>query len=631
VCGICGAFVVDADLDDQALSPERLEAMLEIIRHRGPDDRGAYATDGAALGARRLSIIDVEGGHQPFANENETVWAVQNGEIYNHDALRRELRDRGHSFRSRCDTEVLPHLYEDHGLSFVERLRGMFAVAVWDERRRRGVLVRDRLGVKPLYYAHSRGRLIFGSELKCLLASGELVLAVDPEALELFLTLGYVPAPRTILSGVAKLPPAHRLVVEGGRVVVERYWEYPAVAGPAPRADVREWAPELRERLRDAVRMRLMSDVPLGAMLSGGLDSSLIVALMAEEMDRPVTTFAVGFENAAQNELADARAVAAALGTDHHELELAGRGPSLDEVVWHLDEPVADLSVVGFIALCGLARQSVTVALSGQGADELFAGYRHHLHAAYAARWERVPSLLRAPAAAFARRGPGKLPRLAELVGEPDPATRALLSKRIATEDELALILGRAPRLDTVSALRPLACGASGALAAALSIDAQLSLPDDMLHYFDRASMAHSLEVRVPFLDHPFVEFCASIPSNLKLRGSTTKYVLREAARGLVPVETLTKKKVGFFNGGVDRWLSSSFRDEAEEAALAERVAAQGYLDASGVRTLFERQRICALPRRAQLLLAVTILDSWLRSYAAAESDSVESARRIAV
>ena len=346
-----------------------LDAMTDAMVHRGPNDRGTRVSPGASIGARRLSIVDIEGGHQPFSNEDKTIWAIQNGELYNHASIRDDLRRRGHRFASRCDTEVLPHLYEEDGLAFPRKLRGMFGLAVWDEVRRRGVIARDRLGVKPLYYAICGDVLVFASELKSLLASGLVPGDLDYEAIDAYLTLGYFPAPATPLAAVRKLEPGCILVIENGTVVVQRFWSYPKPTLERG-GDVGDWSERILAALSESVRLRLMSDVPLGAMLSGGLDSSLIVALMAQQMDRPVQTFAVGFAEAgAGNELADARFMADVLGADHHELELSvsEQTISLDRLLWHLDEPVADLSSLGFLALSELAAKHVTVALSGQG------------------------------------------------------------------------------------------------------------------------------------------------------------------------------------------------------------------------------------------------------------------------
>ena len=614
MCGIAGAFTVRGP-KRPPISSMTLDAMTDALTHRGPDDRGTVIRPGAALGARRLSIIDVAAGHQPVTNENDQIWAAQNGEIFNHDDLRGELAAGGHVIRTRCDTEILPHLYEVHGDSFPERLRGMFAVALWDEQDHRGLLVRDRLGIKPLYYAQRGDVLLFASELKGLLASGLIDPELDPVSVELYLTLGMVPAPRSLLRDVWKLPPGHVLSVEDGTVSVAQYWQYPALAGRSRDADVREHASELLELLRESVRLRLMSDVPLGAMLSGGLDSSLIVALMAEQMSEPVKTFAVGFSGSEPNELADAREVAARFGTDHHELEIGKDSPELSDLLWHMDEPVADLSALGFHALCRLARAHVTVALSGQGADELFAGYRHHLHASIARRWDRVPGPIGRPLLAAAAHGPARARRFAEIASAGDAASRALVAKRNAGDSDLALLL-REPvgvhARDWIASLP----GADNPdpLAAALAIDAQMALPDDMLHYFDRGSMAHSLEVRVPFLDHPFVEKVASIPTNLKLHGSTTKYVLREAARGIVPDRIIDKPKIGFFNAGVSSWMSSTLERDTDLLLPADAAYAD-HLERRGVEQLYSAQLREPTARRAQLLLSILLLEVWLVTY----------------
>src|SRR4051794_634120 len=378
MCGITGAFRLDGS-DQPALPEHVLRSMTELIHYRGPDDAGFVSGEGCSLGARRLSIIDVEGGHQPFSDERGRVWGAQNGEIYNHNDLPAGLQARGHVLRSRCDTEVIPHLYEEHGPGLAEHLRGMFAVAVWDQDARRGVLIRDRLGVKPLYYAVAQDRVVFGSELKCVLASGLVSDELDPDAIAAYLTLGYVPGAMTPLKDVRKLLPGERLVVENEHLRLERWWHYPVPVADATPRTTAEWAEILLDKLDESVRLRLMSDVPLGVMLSGGLDSSLIVALMARHATKSLQTFAVGFVGA-DSELQDARRVASAFGADHHELELDLHAEPEDllRLIWHLDEPLSELSSIGFFALSELAASHVTVALTGQGADELFGGYRKH-------------------------------------------------------------------------------------------------------------------------------------------------------------------------------------------------------------------------------------------------------------
>ena len=617
MCGIAGAFSID-DCSVLPLTLPVLDRMTDAMTHRGPDDRGTCIVPGAALGVRRLSIVDVAAGHQPVANEDDRILAVQNGELFNHADLRPALVRAGHRLRTRCDTEVIPHLYESHGDEFMRDLRGMFAIAVWDAHRRRGLLVRDRLGIKPLYYARCGGLLVFASELKALLASGLVEARLDLESLELFLTFGYVPAPRTLLQDVFKLSPGHRLVVERGQVREERYWRYPQVAGVDRKADVDEQAAVVLESLRESVRLRLMSDVPLGAMLSGGLDSSLIVALMAEELDTPVQTFAVGFAGSPTNELADAREVAELVGAEHHELELADASTNLEELVWRLDEPLADLSSLGFLALSRLARQHVTVALSGQGADELFGGYRHYLHAQAARSWARVPRALGAPLLGLAARAPGALPRASAALKASSAPERALHAKRIASDSDVAALL---PGASGGAAVRALAAvhdpATTDPVAAALSIDAQLALPDDMLHYFDRASMAESLEVRVPFLDHVFVETVARMPVNLKLRGTTTKHVLRVAARGLVPDRIIDKPKIGFFNASVGDWVAGSLEHDLRNVLLDERPRYSEAISRAAVERLVETQQRAPTSQRAHLLLALMMLETWLGSYMA--------------
>jgi asparagine synthase (glutamine-hydrolysing) len=589
-----------------------------------------------SLGARRLSIIDIAGGHQPLANERRDVWAAQNGEIYNHAALRDELWAQGHAFRSRCDTEVLPHLYERDGAGLCERLHGKFALAVWDSRERRGLLARDRLGVKPLYYAAVDDLVVFGSELKSVIASGLVSDDLDPEALAAYLMLGFVPGPMTPLKDVRKLMPGECLIVGGGRIRSERYWRYPA-PDPDFTPSVDEWAERLASELDDAVRARMMSDVPVGALLSGGLDSSLIAALMTRHADRPVKTFSVGFAGVGKaNELPAARRVAAHLGTEHHELELplAAEFDVIERLVWHMDEPVRDLSAYGLLALSELASREITVALSGQGADELFGGYRKHHVASLASTWHRVPTALRAPLAAVGRRGPGEIRRLAVALQSPDPVSRLLASSGLLRPDLrdglFAGALAEQADAARAAASRQLDGAAKATpLAALLHLDAQLGLVDDMLHYFDRASMAHSLEVRVPFLDHRLVETCARMPDSVKVRLRRTKHVLRAAARGIVPDFVLNKPKLGFLesSGG---WLAADDAAIVEQTLLAPGARYAEILDRTVVERHVRDWRAGACDR-SEFLLALVMLEVWLSSYlpqsfAAARGDVVSLA-----
>ena len=597
--------------------------MTDVMTHRGPNDRGVHLADGIALGVRRLSIVDVEGGHQPLDNETGDVWAIQNGELYNHLALRGELERDGHLFRSRCDTEVLPHLYERFDWRFPSQLRGMFGLAVWDERRRRAVIARDRLGIKPLYYARCGDLVVFASELKSLLASGLVEPVLDYEAIDAFLTFGYVPGPSTPLAGVSKLMPGHVLVVEDEDVRIERYWHYPAPL-VSPRLGAEDYQRLLLEKLDESVRLRLMSDVPLGAMLSGGLDSTVIVALMSRHMTDPVQTFSVGFAEAgSENELNDARRVAEFLGAEHHELELsfAEDAVELEELVWYLDEPLADLSALGFLALCELAARHVTVALTGQGADELFGGYTKHRAAAMAGVWGRFPAPVRAVSERLAPVAPRRIGRAMSTLAAGSTVDRLLAmanGNRVDPDLRQRLRVGPLAALDGQAARRALLQRMESLpddpLPATLYVDAQLGLVDDMLHYFDRTSMAHSLEVRVPFLDHELVELSARIPAELKVRRLQTKHILREAVRGLVPNWVIEKRKVGFFHGAVSGWFESHAKRSIDAYLLRPDARYADFLDAGAVRDLVARARAGATAE-THALLSILMLEIWLSSY----------------
>jgi asparagine synthase (glutamine-hydrolysing) len=595
--------------------------MTDSMTHRGPNDRGTYLADGIALGVRRLSIVDVADGHQPFGNEDGTVWAIQNGELYNHAEIREGLAAKGHRFASRCDTEILPHLFEDAGSALPTKLRGMFGLAVWDGRTRTTLIARDRLGIKPVYYADCGDALVFGSELKSVLASGLVPTDLDYEAIDAFLALGFVPGPMTPLRAVRKLMPGEILIVDPNGVKLERYWEYPA---PDPvDASLDEVGEQLLDLMAESVRLRLMADVPLGAMLSGGIDSSVIVALMARQMSDPVKTFSVGFAEAGEgNELADARYVASFFGTDHHELELSFAEDTVDlaELVWHLDEPLADLSSLGFLALSELAARHVTVALSGQGADELLGGYRKHRAAAIAGAWQKLPVFAQRAGNAVLEHGPARFGRAARTLAADDPATRLLMmSGNLAPGVRQQLARGPLAELDGLSGLRAIRARMNGAtndpLPAALYLDGQLGLVDDMLHYFDRASMAHSLEVRVPFLDHKVVEYCATIPARHKIRRLNTKHVLKHVARGLIPERIIDKPKVGFFNAAVESWFAAQTRGAISDHLLGPNPRYAELLDRSQVERMITRHADGTDTSNAYTLLSVLMLELWLSTY----------------
>ncbi len=547
MCGIAG-FVrgSGARPDDDAV----LGAMCRAIYHRGPDDEGRMTTGGVALGMRRLSIIDVAGGHQPISNEDGSVTVVFNGEIYNHHDLHARLARGGHRLATRSDTETLVHLYEDEGVGMLDSLRGMFAFAIWDARRQQLFVARDRLGIKPLYYRDTPDGVAFASELRAILADGTFRPAIDPASIAMYLSFGYVPDPWSVLQGVRKLPPAHYLTwSRDAGIGIQRYWS--ASRPELPRADEEEVIEELRRLLDDAVRCHLESEVPLGAFLSGGIDSSTVVALMSRAMDRRVQTFSIGFDESEFNEAPHAGAVASAIGTDHTELIVRPDVDSLvEDVVGGFDEPFSDSSALPTLLVSHLARQKVTVALSGDGGDELFGGYTRYLGAlrSRAVRGRTLRRLLRGAALLLPpgtqgrgwllNRTRGRRGRYAGNIALPLPVAEG----GVALEE----VARRVAPFDTL--LDPWFERAAGRDFASqmMLVDLETYLPGDILTKVDRMSMAVSLEARVPLLDHHVVEFAAALPSRFKMRDGTGKWILRRAVEGLVPPRVLQKPKQGF-------------------------------------------------------------------------------------
>jgi asparagine synthase (glutamine-hydrolysing) len=573
MCGICG--LVSSGGADRG----RLEAMSATLVHRGPDSSGIHVDGPVGLAARRLSIIDLETGDQPIANEDGSVVVVQNGELYNYRELRAELESQGHRFRTHGDTEVLAHLYEQHGTGFAERLRGMFAVAIWDARRGRLVLARDRYGIKPLLYRSVNGSLEFASELRAL-PRGE----VDLDALEAFLAFNSIPGPLSIFRDVRKLLPGHVLVWEDGEISLERF----ARPAPAPATDLRDegedaLAEELRERLRDSVRAHLVSDVPVGVLLSGGVDSSLLAAFAAEETAEELRTFSIGFEEGSFDERADARRVAERYGTTHRELVLRPDAalllPALAEA---FDEPFADSSALPTYLVSQLAAEDVKVALSGEGGDELFGGYYTYqadllaLRVGPLARLAR-PLVERLPVSTARTSFDYKAKRFVRAAHLP-PLERHHGWKEIFSADARAELTGRKHRWDPVDVLRERFDETGGAelLARLQDVDARTYLVDDLLVKTDRASMAHSLEARVPFLDPVVDELAAALPTRLKVRRSAKKVLLRKAAEPLLPPEIVRGRKRGFSIPAA-AWLRGDLEPFARETLSADTLRRQGY------------------------------------------------------
>jgi asparagine synthase (glutamine-hydrolysing) len=594
MCGICGI------VGREPIDREALARMTSALEHRGPDDEGFFVREaddgiGVGLGFRRLSIIDLETGNQPIANEDGSVQVVLNGEIYNFRALRRELEARGHRFRTGADTEVIVHLYEEAGPRCVEQLNGMFAFALWDERRRELVLARDRFGKKPLYYTDLGGSLLFASEVKALLQHPRCPAELDFESLGRYLALEYVPTPRSIFAGVAKLPGGHLLRWRDGRTEVEQYWDLRFTESEDRSED--EIIDEFRARFRDAVRRRLVSDVPLGAFLSGGIDSSSVVAMMVESAPvGTVKTFSIGFDEPSFDESAHARAVAAHFGTDHHEEVFTPRVmidllPTLADV---LDEPFGDASILPTYLLSRFTRESVTVALGGDGSDELLAGYPT-FPAERVARYYRLPRLLhdgvveliadRLPVSTDNFSIDFRVKRFLRGAASPAETRHATWLGSFSPEEQAHLLVHRPADPYAEQRLALAAAPAGDWLQRLIYVYAKTYLQDDILVKVDRASMACSLEVRAPFLDVELVDFLAGLPSRLKLRRFETKHLLKRAMSGLLPPGITSRPKKGF-GIPVAEWFKGELREALQDELSPDRIRRQGIFQPAEVQRL---------------------------------------------
>jgi len=582
MCGIAG--FVDSNGGFQGGSEAAtalVGSMCDVIRHRGPDDEGVYVGEGAALGMRRLSIIDLATGHQPIHNEDRTVWVVFNGEIYNYRELRSELAGAGHSFYTSTDTETIVHAYEQWGDGAFDRLRGMFGIALWDRRTRTLLLARDRVGIKPLHYAQSGGRLVFGSEIKSILASGAIVPTLDPAGLDHYLSFLYAPRDASIFAGIRKLPPGHLLRWSEGRVSVESYWTLSADESFSGSAE--DAAAALSDVLARAVRAHMVSDVPIGAFLSGGVDSSLVVGLMAQASPRPIKTFSIGFDEPEFDELDAARRVARHFGTDHHELVVQPDAVSiLDDLVEHFDEPFGDASAIPTWYVSRMAGQRVKVVLSGDGGDELFGGYDRYVPHPRVASFDRLAGRAGRRIASVVwpwlphgAKGKNFLRHASR-----DPRGRYLDSITFFQSDEKDSLLSadvkRRLRGDVESTLARRFDGLTNLPWASqlMHFDFETYLPEDILTKVDRMSMAHSIESRVPLLDHEVVTFAASLPSALKVR----KQVLKQAASGILPADVLGRRKQGF-GVPVGVWFRGRLREVFGDILQSARTRQRGYFE----------------------------------------------------
>ena len=625
MCGIAGIVDFDGGVVDESL----LGRMCDAIRHRGPDDHGIVRLGGKALdqggasvglGSRRLSIIDIAQGQQPMTNEDRTVWVVFNGEIYNFADLRQVLEQAGHTFSTHSDTEVIVHAYEEYGDAFPTVLDGMYGFAVWDARRQRLLLGRDRFGKKPLVYAELGSRILFASELQSLLSAPEVPREIDLEAMGAYLAYMAIPAPLTIYRHVRKVPPGHVLIHDQQGTRIERYWSLDFHSKTTD--DPRDAVQRVQELFTDAVRKRLVSEVPLGAFLSGGVDSSAVVATMASLSDTPVKTFSIGFDEPEYDELPHARRVAQAFECEHHELVVrADAIEMLPSLVRHFGEPFADSSAIPTAYLTALTREHVTVALNGDGGDELFAGYGRHMASKWVETWQRVPvpwgwfakaADRMAGQAADARRPLARLARVMRAataersaryrnwVGVFDPELLACLGGDLLPDiDPVKGEFAQTTDLDAVDSM--------------LAVDTAYYLPTDLLVKVDIASMMHSLEARSPFLDHKLAEYVASLPSNLKIRGFFGKAVLKDALRGVVPAENLKREKRGFAVP-VARWFKTDLREFLNDHLRPSRVASAGLVRQSVIDELITKHQSGAVDY-GHHLWSLLMLELWHRAF----------------
>ena len=621
MCGICGVVSRDGE---NPVSETLLRTMNNTMIHRGPDDAGHFIDGTAGIAMRRLSIIDLSTGRQPITNEDDTIWIVFNGEIYNYLELRRKLIARGHQFSTHSDTEAILHAYEEYGDDCVNHLIGMFAFAIWDSNHHRLLLARDRVGIKPIYYHLSNAHFIFGSELKAVLAHPDTPRDVNMTALSHFLTLEYVPSPHTIFNEVYKLPPGHRLIMENGRIQIEQYWNVPQIAVPTSDAECIE---HLTELIRDAVKIRLMADVPLGAFLSGGIDSSTIVSFMSEQMSTPVQTFSIGFGDPTYNELPYARMVAERYGTDHYEQFLEADIAEMSlRLVSHFDEPFGDFSIFPTFLVSQMARQYVTVTLSGDGGDELFGGYDTYVAQQMDQRYYgRLPSWIRQKA----------MPSLLSLI-PPQPAKKGLVNKAKRFVEGGALPAAwqhtrwmmfmdesAKAHLFTPAVLAELGAETPGwlleqyfaeasqrdLLAQQQYVDVKTYMTDDILVKVDRMSMAASLEARVPLLDHRIVEFALNLPPHLKMHKGETKVALRRVMADRLPAEVLHKPKEGF-SIPLKHWLRTDLRPLMTDLLAADTVRRRGYFQPETV-TRWVSEHLSKQANHSHRLWALMVFELW--------------------
>ena len=619
MCGIVGIV-------DQALPSVEIQAILkrmnDLIIHRGPDDEGFFVADGIGLGMRRLSIIDLAGGKQPIYNEDGSIVIVFNGEIYNYRELTSELKKRGHTFRTNSDTEVIIHLYEEYGDSCVHKLRGMFTFAVWNKRHRRLFISRDRLGIKPLYYTQIGKNLIFASEIKCILQYSNIQARLNVEALGNFLSLKYVPSPQTMFDGIKSLPPGHTLSCDQNGIKIHQYWDLSFTNNEHPRQREEVYAEQLETLLHESVKLHLRSDVPFGAFLSGGVDSSIIVALMSHFLNEPVKTFSVGFDrdNEGTDELPYARLIAQQYQTDHHEIIITPKDfvDMAEKVAWHLDQPLADQATAATYMVSKLASQHVKMVLTGEGGDELFAGYARYVGEHLSPVFQHIPRAIKSLALSAGERFSGLRRSKIALYAlcQSDEITRFTnwfplfnqnSKEAILSPDLKHALNGKATNWVFAQQLEQ--SNATESLNRMLYVDTKLWLPDYLLLRGDKLSMAASLEARVPILDHHLVEFAASLPPNLKLKHFTRKYLLKKVGRTLLPTKIINRKKEGF-PIPMHKWLRNEARPLMLDLLSPATIKKRGLLDPDYVEKMLNEYET-GFTRHSNLIWGLISLELW--------------------
>lgn len=624
MCGIAGQVRTDG----RRVDPELIARMCAALEHRGPDSRGIHLGGNAGLGIQRLRVIDLATGDQPIYNEDRSIVVVLNGEIYNFKELRSQLRRCGHRFTTESDTEVIVHLYEEHGIDCVHRLHGMFAFALWDENAQRLLLARDRVGKKPLFYSHSGRRISFASELRALIADREIPREIDYQAIDCYLAYQYVPSPMSAFRAIRKLPPANRLVFERGEVTTSRYWDLD-YGRKRQVADLPELHEQIREHIRRATRRRMVADVPLGAFLSGGVDSSAVVAAMAEHSSQPVKTFSIGFENQEFNELPFARLIADRFATDHHEFVVTPDAIEIiPRIVRHYGEPFADSSAIPSFYVSELTRRHVTVALNGDGGDESFAGYNRYVSNLVAGRLEHLPR----PARKLASVVGEWLPTNGNMWSTRNRAKRLLRSLGMEAPQRYARAVSYFDRFQREFSYTPeFRARIQHSLAAAviedpweaasgetlidhlLEVDVKTYLPGDLLVKMDIATMAHSLEARSPFLDHELMEFAATLPARLKIRGTEKKVALRDALRGWIPDAALDRPKWGF-GVPLGDWFRNDLRGYLADVLFDPVTTRRGYFRDGFVRKVFDGH-VAGRADNSLQLWALLMLELWHREF----------------